>query len=416
VIEVGSVRRPWWLAVVLACLSSLAFASHEEADELERNRRLLDKWKANPDHYQRLKRDLNAFYALPAARQEQIRDLDRQLHEADPETQTRLWGVMERYSVWLEQLPEPERRAVLGAKDKATLIRGLRQREWIERLPRPVRNDLFRLPPEARLARIYELRQQEQQQRVLWQRPLGSTDVARPTKYNDLPAETQTFFAKEVLPRLSEEDKKQLKQTEGNWPDFPKQVSRLADRYPVLPEGPLGKVTKAAQLPPEVKARLEGSKAAKEVARLEGRWPDYALAVTDAVRAEGGPVKPLGASRLEEFPPATAVFVRNRLLPSLNMGEQAELKRSEGRWPDYPRRLLALAQKHHVVIPGMSLPGPQDTWAVARVEKQELSGEQKRVMEMTAGAHLNLEKFLKAMKTHERERKPPTKGKFGHKP
>src|SRR5262249_37688679 len=145
-IEVRFVRRPWWLAVCLACLSSLAFASAEGGDELDRNRRLLEKWKTDPEHYRRLKRDLAAFDALPAERQAQIRDVDRQLHETDPDTQARLWAVMERYSVWMEQLPEPERRAVLEAEDKVTVIRGLRQREWIERLPRAIRKELADLP------------------------------------------------------------------------------------------------------------------------------------------------------------------------------------------------------------------------------------------------------------------------------
>ena len=93
-------RRPWLFVVCAACLSSLAFAS-SEGDEMERNRRLLDKWKADPEHYRRLKRDLAAFYALPAERQAQIRDLDQQLHEYDPEVQARLCAVLERYSVWL---------------------------------------------------------------------------------------------------------------------------------------------------------------------------------------------------------------------------------------------------------------------------------------------------------------------------
>ena len=131
-------RRPLWVILILACgLCSLAFASSEGGDDLERNRRLLEKWKADPEHYQRLKRDLAAFYALPPERQEQLRDVDRQLHDADPATQARLWAVLERYVIWLAQRPEAERKAIEEAGDRTAVVRGLRQREWLERLPRP---------------------------------------------------------------------------------------------------------------------------------------------------------------------------------------------------------------------------------------------------------------------------------------
>src|SRR5262245_33956492 len=100
-------RRPRWLILVPACLLCVAFAT-PESEDLERNRRLLEKWKAEPEHYRRLKRDLAAFYALPPERQEEIRDVDRQLHDADSATQARLWAVLERYYTWLERLPEAE--------------------------------------------------------------------------------------------------------------------------------------------------------------------------------------------------------------------------------------------------------------------------------------------------------------------
>lgn len=397
-------RRPWWLAVCLACLSSLAFASAEGGDELDRNRRLLEKWKTDPEHYRRLKRDLAAFDALPAERQAQIRDVDRQLHETDPDTQARLWAVMERYSVWMEQLPEPERRAVLEAEDKVTVIRGLRQREWIERLPRAIRKELADLPRDKRLARINQLQLQERQHRFLWQRMPGSSDGVRPAKYKDLPKETQTFLEKELMPRLSDQEKRQLKQAEGTWPEFPKQLDWLAVKYPVLPEGPKGKITSAKQLPIDVKIRLDRSKKSKQVASLEGRWPDYALAVCDTLRAEGFVVvQPLGACRTDEFPLQTRNFVNNQLLPKLTPMERADLNRFEGRWPDYPRRLLMLARRHQMVIPGMSLPGPTYVWDEARMSRTELPAEQKRAFELIASdPKFNLDRLMKGA-----NKKPP---------
>jgi hypothetical protein len=403
-------RRPWWLVLVLGGLLSLAFAGHD-ADELEYNRRLLAKWKADPEHAARLQRDLAAFYTLPAERQEQIRALDRQIHEADPVTQVRLWGVLERYTEWLEKLPEAERRAVQEAEDKATVIRGLRQREWIERLPRSIRDELDKLPAEKRIARIKELRLQERRQRVAWQRSLGGKDdpVLQPRHMRDFPSDVQTFLQKELLPRLNKMEQAALNKAEGNWPDYPKLIATLSDRYPVLPEGPLGKIGSFKKLPTSVKERLRQDKSmkARMLVRADDkeRWPDYALAVNDVLRGERG-LPPLGASRLGEFPTEIRTFLEKSLLPKLSMMEQADLQRNEGRWPEYPRRLLMFARKYHLVIPGMSLPGPREMWDAARVARQELPPEERAAIDLV-GFDLKdgLERLKKAG-----NKKPPKTG------
>lgn len=365
-------RRPLVPIVTLGCLLSVGFATSDGGDDLEHNRRLLEKRKADPEHYQRLKRDLAAFYALPPERQEQIRDLDRQLHQADPDEQARLWAVMERYSLWLERLHEPERKAVREAKNKIAVIRGLREKEWIERLPRAIRDELYRLPTkEQRYTRMQQLREQEQQQRVVWQRALGGANgpIPRPKKASELTPEAQTFLEKNILPRTNDLDRKALKQAEGHWPEYPRYVAWLADRYPVLPELPQGKIVNAAQLPANVRERLDRNLAKPFVARQEGKWPDYALAVSGALRFEQG-LPPLGASRPNEFPPAIKEFLEKKLLPALPMTALADLEKCEGRWPDYPRRLLTLARRHQLEIPEMSLPGPE-VWEAARVARHD---------------------------------------------
>src|SRR5688572_22443826 len=64
-------RHCWWLLAV-AGLAAAAPRDLGDAD-LERNRRLLDKWRADPEHYARLRRDLKAFYELPESRQQALR-------------------------------------------------------------------------------------------------------------------------------------------------------------------------------------------------------------------------------------------------------------------------------------------------------------------------------------------------------
>jgi len=145
-----------------------------DAAYLERNRQLLNKWKADPEHYARLQRDLRDFWALPEPKRRQLRQVDHAFHQLNVKMQKRLWRVAERYVAWLERLPEAERQQIEKTKDTSErlhLIRTIRERQWIEHLPRKVREDLEKLPPEARAAQIIQLRKQERQQRLLWSRP-----------------------------------------------------------------------------------------------------------------------------------------------------------------------------------------------------------------------------------------------------
>lgn len=162
---------------LLLPLLALFAAATPDADDLERNRQLLNKWKADPEHYARLQRDLRDFWALSKSERRQLRQLDRAYHQLDVPTQKRLWTVAERYLAWLERLPQAERQQIEQTKDsqeRLQLIRTIRERQWIERLPRKVREELEKLPAEARAAQIAQLRKQERQQRLLWSRPVGA--------------------------------------------------------------------------------------------------------------------------------------------------------------------------------------------------------------------------------------------------
>jgi hypothetical protein len=153
-----------------------------EAAYLERNRQLLQKWKADPEHYARLQRDLHDFWALPDSKRRQLRQLDRVFHELDAKTQKRLWKAAERYTAWLERLPEAERQQIEQTNDtqeRLQLIRTIREQQWIERLPRKVREDLSKLSPAERAAQIALLHKQERQQRLLWTRPLPAKQKAK---------------------------------------------------------------------------------------------------------------------------------------------------------------------------------------------------------------------------------------------
>src|SRR5436305_96172 len=102
-------RRWSFLVLFAAAAAALPAVAVPEGsrDALEHNRELLEKWRADPDHYARLQRDLRAFWALPPARRRQMRRLDQDLQHADARTRKRLWAVLERYHAWLRPLPKP---------------------------------------------------------------------------------------------------------------------------------------------------------------------------------------------------------------------------------------------------------------------------------------------------------------------
>ena len=42
--------------------------------------------------------------------------------------------------------------------------------------------------------------------------------------------------------------------------------------------------------------------------------------------------------------------------------ERRELGRLEGKWPDYPQRLMKHAEEHDLSVPGVMLPGSPKRW------------------------------------------------------
>ena len=150
--------------MLLAAGAPLLALSDPSPEELEQNRRLLDKARQQPEHYDRLVQDLNAFLALPPERQEAIRLIDHDLHDENSATTARLSRVLERYARWLDRLPESDRQKIDNAPDSRTRlqsIKQIRERQWIERLPKTYREELALLQGEARAKRIDQLHKDE---------------------------------------------------------------------------------------------------------------------------------------------------------------------------------------------------------------------------------------------------------------
>jgi len=356
--------------VLLAVMATLAWGD-SVADEAERNARRLEQWRAHPDEYARLLDDFRAFEELPPERREQLRDIHRAVQGQDAAARDRQLIALERYAAWRDTLTEDERRQLDAAGDgddwKRTVVR-LREEQFVRRMPPGVRDRLTAMKPEERRAELARLREEEQQRRTRLQREL------KPARPEDFPPDVRAFVRDNLDGRLGREDRGRLAGAEGKWPVYARTLMDLSDRYPVLPPK-AGETapTKWDELPKDVKDRLfkEHNKHLGQLNAVQGKWPDYALAVTrlahDGKRDfKGRRVPPLGASRPEQFAPETKAFIEDRLYPVLSEAERRELDSRLGHWPEYPETLHELARKHRLFIPGMSLPGQRRLWESVR--------------------------------------------------
>jgi hypothetical protein len=242
---------PLLLAIALlgAALPVLA-VSESALDDLDHNRRLLDKYRADPDHYARLLHDLRAFQALPADRQERMRQFDRDLHDQDPATQDRLWEVLERYTDWVGRLPETEQKSIDAAADRTdrlAVVKKLRQNDWIARLPQRDREALLKLPEDKQAAQLAEWRKEERQRRQAWRdwtdavksRPDAGPPPNRPARLAGFPQEVQDFVANQLMPVLSDEEKDEVKAAAANrWPMLANTILDLSNAHHLDLPGP----------------------------------------------------------------------------------------------------------------------------------------------------------------------------------
>jgi hypothetical protein len=187
------------------------------------------------------------------------------------------------------------------------------------------------------------------------------------------------FLNEQLMPVLTVQEKADLETADGSWPGLALTVLVLAERHPILPPLP-GRTgaTRYPDLPAEYRTALPRPHLVKKkqwamLHRLEGRWPDYALAVAEVMRDEGKAANPpLGACQPRDFIPAVQQFLTTKLLPALSADEAARLRAAEGKWPEYPHLLHDLASAHRLEIPTMSLPGPRTVWEAARASMPEV--------------------------------------------
>jgi hypothetical protein len=375
-------------AGVLSLLGGIALSA-VTSDDVESNRRLLREIRANnPEYYVRLQRRYEHFRAIPVAEQERVRQLDRDLFDKEPQTQSSLMRALEEYVAWLTRLSEADRKRVLSAvsrDERLRIIQELRLEQWVDHLPAAQKEELRREPNEqTRQATIEKWRRQEIAWRQDWSDIRHYTEFLKfkgpklPFRDEKFQAEVRAFVDKRLKPMLSQEELTVLQiaaddQNPSTPLKWPRTVFWLSERHPVLGLEP--RFQSFAYLPKEYQSILAKMPAPARLQAKENKWPDYPLEVMATLRrrAEKGkdfrePKEQLGPSKAEDFPANVQNFIRNSLEKALTEpAEKERLAKAHGHWPEYPLTLIDLSRKHNLAIPELMLPGAPQEWEHLRL-------------------------------------------------
>jgi len=331
-----------------------------------------------------------SFKSLPPARQQAIRELDQQLHTAEPDTRERLFRALEAYSLWLDRLPEAERKGVLAAATpglRIGVIRDIRERQWLDGLPTSQRSQLAGLEGARKSERIQQWKDEETRQRNLWyfvrKNAEAITGVKAPWPFDTDAGRKQVidFIRTAYRPdepkrtRLSKIDLDAYRESlaaaerSGSWAWYGKAVYDLtrSRRYEILPESDNRKlmVVDFDDLPPGLAKFTERPMVRKRLLPSAGKWPDFALELHNEARQPklpGGMLPALGPARVADFKAPLPAFWEKELAPKLSPQEKTALKDLENRWPEFPREFLRLARVHDLSVPGVTLPGSPRHW------------------------------------------------------
>ncbi|CAN5372868.1 hypothetical protein BH11PLA2_BH11PLA2_33610 [soil metagenome] len=330
------------------------------------------------------------FRKLPPARQQQLRQLDEDFYALDSVQQLKFHGILERYAVWLDHLPEEYRKEVLAAPamdERIEAIRRIRNRLWRKNLPASVKARLEETADKEEVDRILaDQKNQEAARRLLWESArrqwgnLKSDKKPFPFDDADLTKQVEEYTATMLRPRMTpgelvrfEELRKDTAQ--GGyvaWYLYGAAILYAAESHAMLPEPKNGKpVMKIDDLPTDFMKRLRPAGVVRPgmVKRdlkdlpQHGKWPDFAEVVAQEAQQRNMPlpIPPFGPARLDEFKPEVEEAAK-QLVAKLSPREKTDFEALQGKWPAYPKMLNELARRYDVVLPGVSLPGSPREW------------------------------------------------------
>ncbi|VTR94588.1 Uncharacterized protein OS=Blastopirellula marina DSM 3645 GN=DSM3645_08206 PE=4 SV=1 [Gemmata massiliana] len=331
-----------------------------------------------------------SFRALPLARQAEIVKLDQELYAKEPRERDRLFRALEAFAVWLDRLPDADRRGVLGAATphlRREVVRDLREQQWLDALPTALRkkvDSLINANEKAELIKQWKDDEAVRRERLAFVRQHAEAFAANKSPWpfdTEVGRKEVTEFAQSVFRvddvkrcRLSLEQLAEYRRTlelarrDGTWAWYGLTVYELSRLHPYLPEPAEAKlmITEPNDLP-ELYARAAAKKggASRLKPNTFGKWPEFPLEVLKDVPL-GKFVPPnmpqLGPARLGDFKEPVRTFVTKELFPKLTGEEQRALRFVEGKWPDYSRELVRYATKYDLSMPGVMLPGSPKKW------------------------------------------------------
>jgi len=303
----------------------------------------------DPNDREYLRRQYAWFQSLPPARQQQLRTLNDEFHKLDADTQARLTKVMQAYNAWLAKLPDADRDRVLAAAtadERVQIVEDLRERDWVRALPKVQRDEYASLPNEVRTARVREWRAEEDDRHDDWVIAQKNwEDVKQGREPAGFPVELRVqldAFVVNLRHSLSDNEKRALADAKaaadenGQFMWYAIEIVRLADNHPLLPGkvGPkdLASLPEAARdyvrkHPPPRKKGLMMLLVddVKNLKRFEGRWPDYAYELTRYADRNNLKIPvPLGDCTKTQMPPEVQTFIDKVLEPTLQQTEKGK--------------------------------------------------------------------------------------------
>jgi hypothetical protein len=183
------------------------------------------------------------------------------------------------------------------------------------------------------------------------------------------PGKVKTYVEEYLMPFLTAEEKEQLAQADGRWPDYPRALVEIASKHPsALPPARMPK--SLAELPVPIQNRVIDKKAIgkkkallAQLHKFEGR-EEFASKVVE-VATKKGVGQPIDfefwASNHRALHAPMKKFVDEQLKPVLDTQEKKALFESENSWPFYPQTIQELAAKHKLRAPWHILP-EADRW------------------------------------------------------
>lgn len=372
------------LLLLTACLVPLLpLWADPSPDETAARDELYQLRRERPEEYARLRHNLAWLNNLPAERRDTVIKLYRDLRSLRSSHRLHLVEVARRYADWLERLSADQRQKIEQIADsleRLKLVRQLREQQWVLTLPVASQKRLTEMKEDERLQEIQRLRLAERWWQRQWHASLAHWNELMerrplPARLEDFPPDVQTYVNEYLKPMLSQQEKDKLEKAQGQWPLYPCTLVDLADQHPPALPGPHGP-SHFNELPVEVQKRLQrggAKKTALQLKRFEGRWPDYGSAVARLVKQQALSLpNELWPIRLEDLSQPMRDFVVDKLKPALDREELALLRQAEGTWPEFPKTIQELARRHYLRPPWQTLPGLTTRW-----EGYRMSGSRK---------------------------------------